>query len=171
MCSLWRRNPNHGMNVRYMKGQLKDFLNGVCPEDFRGGCNEKRSKGFPGEAAILNGEEGRRASGWVHIISRVCVLIVNLWRCCSSQNAFPWIRLTSYLGRYPGRSRSVLMWQSSGPLACNDGVVWSLFLASPSWSSAHLQADPNFRERQPKTFCLRMPLPHACHGRRSPCEC
>jgi len=56
--------PTTDMNVRYMKGQLKDFLNGVSPEDFRGGCYEKALKGFPGEAAILNGEEGRRACGF-----------------------------------------------------------------------------------------------------------
>lgn len=56
--------PTTAMNVEYMKGQLGDFLDGVSPEDFRGGCYEKGLKGFPGESAILNGAEGRRAVGF-----------------------------------------------------------------------------------------------------------
>ncbi|EXJ83764.1 hypothetical protein A1O1_07391 [Capronia coronata CBS 617.96] len=56
--------PTTEMNARYMKGQLKDFLAGVSPEDFRGGCFEGGLKGFPGESAILNGEEGKRAFGY-----------------------------------------------------------------------------------------------------------
>ena len=56
--------PTTETNVEYMRGQLKDFLDGVSPEDFRGGCYEKGLKGFPGETAILNGQEGRRAVGF-----------------------------------------------------------------------------------------------------------
>lgn len=56
--------PTTDMNLRYMKGQFQDFMNGVSPEDFRGGCNERSLKGYPGESAILNGEEGRRAVGF-----------------------------------------------------------------------------------------------------------
>jgi hypothetical protein len=56
--------PTTDINVQYMRGQLNDFLDGVSPEDFRGGCYEKALKGFPGESAILNGQEGRKAVGF-----------------------------------------------------------------------------------------------------------
>jgi hypothetical protein len=46
-----------------MKNQAQDFLKGVSPEDHRGGCYEFSLKGFPGEKAILSGQDGARAMG------------------------------------------------------------------------------------------------------------
>jgi Protein of unknown function (DUF1479) len=56
--------PTTDINLKYMRGQSQDLLNGISPEDFRGGCIEKKLKGFQGEGAILNGREGRRACGF-----------------------------------------------------------------------------------------------------------
>lgn len=56
--------PTTKTNEAYIKDQLVDFLQGVSPPDHRGGCYEKGLKGFPGETAILNGSEGRRAMGF-----------------------------------------------------------------------------------------------------------
>lgn len=56
--------PRTQENKKYIKGQLEDFLNGIPPEDFRGGAAEKNFKMFQGENAILSGEAGRRAMGF-----------------------------------------------------------------------------------------------------------
>lgn len=55
--------PKTATNTRYMKEQAEDFLKGVSPYDHRGGCYEKALKGFPGENAILSGQNGARAMG------------------------------------------------------------------------------------------------------------
>jgi hypothetical protein len=55
--------PSTEENKQYIKGQLEDFLNGMPPEDFRGGSREKFFDGFLGEAGIFNCEEGRCAMG------------------------------------------------------------------------------------------------------------
>lgn len=55
--------PTIPINTRYMKHQAQDFLNGVSPYDHRGGCYEYNLKGFPGEKAILSGQDGVRAMG------------------------------------------------------------------------------------------------------------
>jgi hypothetical protein len=55
--------PTTPINTEYMKNQWQDFLKGVSPEDHRGGCHELSLKGFPGEKAILSGQDGIRAMG------------------------------------------------------------------------------------------------------------
>jgi Protein of unknown function (DUF1479) len=55
--------PTTPINTRYMKDQAQDFLKGVSPYDHRGGCYEYGLKGFPGEKAILSGQDGVRAMG------------------------------------------------------------------------------------------------------------
>jgi len=55
--------PTTSINTEYMKNQGQDFLNGVSPEDHRGGCYELSLKGFPGKAGILSGQDGIRAMG------------------------------------------------------------------------------------------------------------
>ena len=59
--------PTTEENTRYIKGQLKDFLEGRAPEDFRSANRkfaiEKDFKGYVGERGILT-EEGRRAMGF-----------------------------------------------------------------------------------------------------------
>jgi Protein of unknown function (DUF1479) len=56
--------PSTEENKRYIKAQLEDFLNGVPPEDFRGGSREKSFDGYTGESSILSGDDGRRAMGF-----------------------------------------------------------------------------------------------------------
>jgi hypothetical protein len=56
--------PSTPENIRYMKQQLRDFRNGVPPEDFKQGTDETRFKGYLGESGILNGEAGRKAAGF-----------------------------------------------------------------------------------------------------------
>lgn len=59
--------PTTEENQRYIKGQLRDFLEGRAPEDFRHERkrtnNEREFVGFTGEEGILC-EEGRRAMGF-----------------------------------------------------------------------------------------------------------
>lgn len=56
--------PSTPENVRYMRQQLDDFQHGVPPEDFKQGTDERKFKGYLGEAGILNGEAGRTAAGF-----------------------------------------------------------------------------------------------------------
>ena len=61
--------PTTDVNKKYIAAQLKDFLTGEKPEDFRKPhkrqAAEKDFIGYKGEAAILS-EEGRRAMGFAH---------------------------------------------------------------------------------------------------------
>lgn len=58
--------PSTEQNKKYMKQQLKDFLEGRTPLDFKHNrmSSEKGLDGYIGEAGILGGEEGRRAMGF-----------------------------------------------------------------------------------------------------------
>ncbi len=58
--------PSTEGNKKYMAEQLKAFLSGAQPEDFRqdGAVSEKNYVGYAGEAGILSGEAGRRAMGF-----------------------------------------------------------------------------------------------------------
>jgi hypothetical protein len=56
--------PSTPENIRYMKQQLRDFRNGVPPEDFKQGTDERKFKGYLGEEGILNGKSGRKAAGF-----------------------------------------------------------------------------------------------------------
>ena len=59
--------PTTEVNKKYTKAQLKDFLEGRAPEDFRHELrtvsNEGEFKGFVGEAGILS-QVGRKAMGY-----------------------------------------------------------------------------------------------------------
>ena len=59
--------PTTEENTKYVKGQLKDFLEGRAPEDFRSEQKkvaiEKNFKGYTGETGILN-QAGRKAMGF-----------------------------------------------------------------------------------------------------------
>lgn len=59
--------PTTEENKKYIKAQLKDFLEGKAPEDFRHErkkvSNERDFKGFVGEAGILS-QAGRKAVGF-----------------------------------------------------------------------------------------------------------
>lgn len=58
--------PSTPTNVAYMKEQVKAFVAGEVPLDFKRphSGNESELKGWKGEEAILSGEEGRRAMGF-----------------------------------------------------------------------------------------------------------
>jgi hypothetical protein len=56
--------PTTPVNVRYVKSQLENFLAGSPPEDFPGGIDETKLKGYLGESGIPNGEAGRAAMGF-----------------------------------------------------------------------------------------------------------
>ncbi|EPE04115.1 hypothetical protein F503_04630 [Ophiostoma piceae UAMH 11346] len=56
--------PTTPENLAYVQRQLKAFLDGEPPEDFRGGSIERNFKGYPGaKELVLNGDAGLRAMG------------------------------------------------------------------------------------------------------------